>query len=136
MPSGKFFCLEDALGGPDGVFQEAYKTALTYAEHPTRRCSVCGKKHLSQADIDFTIRRNYGLDHALVLKIKQKLLQSGVEIDKIHSENGEPKCHNFCSIHYPKPIRIFKEHNSSEFAEFECPVCKVKWVLYAQDIHK
>lgn len=143
MSSGRVLCLEDALGGPEGVFQEAYKTALTYAEHPTHRCSICGKKHLSQADLDYTIRSNYGLDYALVLKIKQKLLQGGVEIGALRMAMAElagPQCHNFCVDHFPKPIRTWQTIEPEyiaysdgfarrviEYAAFQCPVCKANW---------
>lgn len=138
----RFFCIEDALGGSNGVFQEAYKTALAYAEHPTQRCSVCQKGLLRLSNFS-AVKRDFALDNNSIERIRGRLVQNGMEvIDNSKMELEGPKCHNFCSVHFPKPIRIYQTtesgyatdygkivKNIAEFAEFECPVCKGKWSM-------
>ncbi len=122
LATRKFGCLECALGGPEGVKQEEI-----------RRQQEASEK------IKAELRR---LGSCCVCHTSESLVECG---------QRNPNKHFLCTKHYPKPLRVWQEEDTSykvgryerlcfmpldEFAEYECPVCKTYWSKRLRRVHE
>jgi len=141
----KFLCLECALGGPDGVYQEVYRQVLELLKYRDYKCSICNQLGIEEKNL-FGSLSDLCLSSDLKDKLKRQLLRVGV----IFCQFGQCRnYHSFCPKHHPKPVITIVDGderggNTScvisrsvwESLGYKCPVCKEWWSVRGKCVRK